>query len=221
LLRPTNSAGLFVQQVGRGLRNSLGKENCLVLDFAGLVKKHGPIDMVSVNGARKAKGEAEEIVRAKECPVCATLVALNTRQCPTCAHQWPIPDAPPKHEATADAVSAIVSKGAPAWIAVDSTRFYVHRKDGSPDSLRVEYSCGFTVHKEWLGFQHQGLMRQKAERFWAQAAQQPIPRTTAEALARQREIRQPTAIMVRPEGKYFAVVGRRFSEPEQMGEAAE
>ena len=36
LLRPTQSAVLFQQQLGRGLRLSPGKESCLVLDFVGL-----------------------------------------------------------------------------------------------------------------------------------------------------------------------------------------
>ena len=36
LLRPTQSALLFQQQLGRGLRLSPGKESCLVLDFVGL-----------------------------------------------------------------------------------------------------------------------------------------------------------------------------------------
>jgi superfamily II DNA or RNA helicase/HKD family nuclease len=35
LLRPTQSALLFQQQLGRGLRLSKGKESCLVLDFVG------------------------------------------------------------------------------------------------------------------------------------------------------------------------------------------
>jgi hypothetical protein len=34
-LRPTQSATLFIQQLGRGLRKSDGKESCLVLDFVG------------------------------------------------------------------------------------------------------------------------------------------------------------------------------------------
>jgi DNA repair protein RadD len=221
LLRPTNSAGLFVQQVGRGLRNAPGKQNCLVLDFAGLVKKHGPIDTVTANGASKLKGDPEERILAKECPVCATLVALAARTCPTCAHEWPMREEPPKHEATADAVSAIVSKGAPSWVAVDAVRFYIHKKDGSADSLRVEYQCGFTTHKEWLGFAAVGLFRQKAERFWLASAGQPIPRTALEALDRQRECRAVEAIQVRPDGKFFSVVGRRFEPVEAIGEAAE
>src|SRR4029077_15545704 len=35
LLRPTMSATLFLQQLGRGLRLHEGKESCLVLDFIG------------------------------------------------------------------------------------------------------------------------------------------------------------------------------------------
>lgn len=35
LLRPTASASLFVQQIGRGLRQHHGKTSCLVLDFIG------------------------------------------------------------------------------------------------------------------------------------------------------------------------------------------
>lgn len=35
LLRPTQSAVLFQQQIGRGLRLSPGKEGCLILDFVG------------------------------------------------------------------------------------------------------------------------------------------------------------------------------------------
>ena len=193
LLRPTNSAGLYIQQVGRALRKSPGKENALILDFAGLVKKHGPIDTVTVGSAAKAKDpDAEARVLAKECPNCATLCALNSRSCSTCSFIWPLREEPPKHEATADASSAILSKGAPAWVAVDAVRFYTHRKDGSPDSVRVEYQCGFTTHKEWLGFQHAGMMRQKAERFWVPPQPphdrlrrareiKPIPRTTEEA----------------------------------------
>lgn len=39
LLRPTQSPVLFLQQIGRGLRLSPGKESCLILDFVGLHNK--------------------------------------------------------------------------------------------------------------------------------------------------------------------------------------
>ncbi len=219
LLRPTNSAGLYIQQVGRALRLAPAKENALILDFAGLVKKHGPIDTVTVSSAASAKdGDAETRVLAKECPNCATLAALNARQCPSCAYQWPEREAPPKHEATADAVSTILSKGAPAWSAVDRVRYYVHRKENSPDSLRVEYDCGFTTHKEWVCFSHSGFARSKAEVWWRARSATPIPSRTDDALRRVGELRAPIEIQVRPSGRYFEIVGRRFP---QLAEAAE
>ena len=44
LLRPTDSATLFLQQLGRGLRTVEGKEYCLVLDFVGLHRREFRFD---------------------------------------------------------------------------------------------------------------------------------------------------------------------------------
>ena len=218
LLRPTQSAGLYLQQVGRALRKAPSKENALILDFAGNVKRHGPIDTVTVGSAAKTKDkDAEARVLAKECPVCASLVALNARSCPTCSHIWPEKEGPPKHEATADAVSSIMSKGAPAWIDVEDVRYYVHRKDGSPDSMRVEYHCGLTVHKMWACFSHQGMARARAESWWRRHASTKIPKDTTEAVSRLKDLTAPASIQVKPNGRFFEVVGFRHA----LAEAAE
>src|SRR6185312_8107719 len=143
-------------------------------------------------------------------PGCFNLVALNARECPTCHYVWPLKEEPPKHEATADANSAILSKGAPSWVEVDSVNYYTHRKDGSPDSLRAEYHCGFTIHKAWHCFSHQGFARQKAEGWWNRSAGTLVPKTTEEALNRVQECRSPSSIQVRPNGKYFEIVGFKY-----------
>lgn len=39
--RPTKSLGLYIQMLGRGLRPAPGKKDCLVLDHAGNVHRHG------------------------------------------------------------------------------------------------------------------------------------------------------------------------------------
>jgi hypothetical protein len=44
LLRPTDSPTLFIQQLGRGLRKSHGKTQCLVLDFVGHHRKEFRFD---------------------------------------------------------------------------------------------------------------------------------------------------------------------------------
>ena len=72
MLRPTKSAGLYVQMAGRGTRLAPGKANCLVLDFAGNVARHGPIDAGAAEEARQAgDGEAP----TKVCPDCESILA--------------------------------------------------------------------------------------------------------------------------------------------------
>src|SRR5262245_19541853 len=82
LLRPTKSVGLYVQMVGRGTRLAPGKENCLVLDFAGNVARHGPVD--AVKPARPAEGEGP--APTKVCPDCDSILPAAVRQCPDCGH---------------------------------------------------------------------------------------------------------------------------------------
>lgn len=212
MLRPTLSTGLYVQIVGRGTRLADGKTDCLVLDFAGNVKRHGPVDAVSIREERKAAGKSEDSeVRAKECPACKTLVALNARSCPSCGHEWPLREEP-KHEAVADASTSIVSRGAPSWIEVDNVAYYRHEKAGSPPSLRVEYVCGFIVHREWICFEHTGFARMKAEKWWREKSSVPIPATVDGALQIVNQLPHPSHIQIRPSGKYFEVVGKKFNE---------
>ena len=45
MLRPTESATLFLQQLGRGLRKSAGKPFCTVLDFVGLHRREFRFDL--------------------------------------------------------------------------------------------------------------------------------------------------------------------------------
>ena len=45
LLRPTESATLFLQQLGRGLRKSKNKSACTVLDFVGLHRREFRFDL--------------------------------------------------------------------------------------------------------------------------------------------------------------------------------
>ena len=72
LLRPTQSLGLYLQQVGRVLRPALGKDHALVLDHVGNVHRHGfPDDHREwslAEGARRATGTAAPSVRT--CPEC-------------------------------------------------------------------------------------------------------------------------------------------------------
>jgi superfamily II DNA or RNA helicase len=72
LLRPTQSLGLYLQQVGRVLRPAPGKQAAVILDHVGNVHRHGfPDDhreWTLEEGARRATGTAAPSVRT--CPEC-------------------------------------------------------------------------------------------------------------------------------------------------------
>lgn len=216
LMRPTLSTGLYIQQVGRAFRLAPGKQDALILDYAGNVKRHGPVDAVSVGrsgaGSREDAAVKEESVRAKECPGCQSLVALNTRVCQSCGHEWPKQDEP-KHDARADSERPIMSTGGAVWLPVSGVKYFRHSKPGSPTSLRIEYTCGLTVYRQWQCLEHDGFARGKAESWWRRMATGAPPETVEEALARQADIRPATDIQVRPSGQYFEIVAVRHDPP--------
>jgi DNA repair protein RadD len=220
LMRPTKSAGLYIQQVGRGFRRAEGKENCLILDFAKVVRMHGPVDAVTVHSPKKkgkGEGDGEALARAKICPNCATYAAPSAPSCMTCGFEWPVKDEAPKHDETADDSAGILSTEIvkPKMAPVVDWKFFRHEKPGSPDSVRVTYLAGLSEFREWLGFEHEGYPQRKAHQWWAlHGGQAPFPRKVTDALLRVGELRRPTAIAVRKNGQYFDIVNRDFQEME-------
>jgi superfamily II DNA or RNA helicase len=59
-LRATHSRRIFVQQLGRGLRLSEGKEKVIVLDFVSDIRRMA--EMVEMNNEGKTKGREEEVL---------------------------------------------------------------------------------------------------------------------------------------------------------------
>lgn len=217
MLMSTTSAGRYVQVVGRGFRIAEGKENCLVLDWGGNVRRHGPVDMVEIKPPGEGGGEAP----VKECPNCLTFVYAATRICPHCGFEFPPPETE-VHAPEADHIP-ILSQG-PALSAVEDVSVVSwdaerHTKFGSPDSLKVTYFAGLMSYREWWALEHAGFARDKALRLWRRhGGAEPAPETVTEALARMDELAMPATIQVRKNGKFFDIVGRRFDV--SQGEAA-
>ena len=205
LLRPTQSAGLYVQMVGRGTRLAPGKENCLVLDFAGNVRRHGPIDLVRPKRpGENGGGEAP----TKVCPMCESIVALSATECPDCGYEFPAREV--KIAPTA-ATLPVLSPKASQWLQVSGVSYSRHDKRGGRPSLKVTYSCGLATYSEWVCFEHQGYARQKAADWWRKRAPGlPVPLSVNEAIAQANRLTGPSEISVRPSGRYFEISGYRF-----------
>jgi DNA repair protein RadD len=206
MLRPTKSTGLYVQMAGRGTRLAPGKDDCLVLDFAGNVARHGPIDLVEPRD--KTNGEGDGEAPTKVCPECQTLNSLTMRVCARCGYVFPAPEV--QLEATAT-TRPILSPGRPEWLDVGAVTYHRHDKPGRPPSLRVDYHCGLVRHREWVCLEHGGYAGQKAAQWWRRCdGSLEVPATVDEALARVDELRRPAQIAVRPNGRYTEVVHARF-----------
>jgi DNA repair protein RadD len=207
LLRPTKSAGLYIQMVGRGTRLAAGKEDCLVLDFAGNIDRFGPIDQIKV---RKPLGEGEGDAPTKDCPECETVCFAGVRLCPVCGFEFP----PPELKITPKAADgALLSTQIPIqWAEVSDVAYKRHEKPGKPPSLRVDYRCGMTWHREWVCLSHTGFARQKACAWWQSRAPRGtlVPNSTDEALDRVGELAVPREISLKKAGKYTEITGYRF-----------
>lgn len=212
LMRPTKSASLYIQQCGRALRLADGKNDALILDFAGNIRTLGPLDCVEPIRP-KGKGEAP----TKVCPECDEIVHLAARECTSCDYEFPAPDPEerPRHDAKADDTVGILSSeiALPTQLPVVSWKFHVHMKVSSPDSMRVAYTAGVMMHQEWVCFEHTGFAAQKAAQWWSlHGGQFPVPKTVENAISRTHELQQPKTISVKRDNKYWRITGRSFEE---------
>lgn len=85
LLRPTQSLGLYLQQVGRALRPYPGKEYAIILDHVGNYERHGLPDddrEWSLDGINKK--QTESVPSIKICPQC--FGAIRFFPCGNCGH---------------------------------------------------------------------------------------------------------------------------------------
>ena len=210
MLRPTMSPGLYYQMVGRGFRLHPDKSDCLVLDFGGNILRHGPVDDLRIKEPGKGDGEAP----AKECPECHALVHAAFSVCPECGYEFPPPERS-KHEAQATDAGILSDQVTHSVYDVTDVWYEVHHKRGDPDappSMRVYYQCGFaTTFNEWICFEHTGYPRRKAEQWWVERSNEPVPDTVDEAvdLARCGTLAPTLSITIRrkPGSKYDEVVG--------------
>jgi DNA repair protein RadD len=190
LLRPTYSPGLYYQMVGRGFRLCDGKDHCLVLDFAGNIRRHGPVDAVT---PPDGSGNGPEPV--KVCPNCQEVVNIGVRFCPECEYEFEMSEQAKagerKHYAKAS-TDAILSSDLPTptdtEYEVTDVAYSVHVKrdapEGHPRTLRVDYQVGWNQwQSEWVCVEHTGYARAKAEAWWRRRSLSPAPRSAEIAVA--------------------------------------
>lgn len=211
-LRATKSTALWVQMLGRGTRPSPGKENCLVMDFAGNVKTLGPINDPTIP---KPKGTGGGQPPVRECPECGTYNHISLPRCDDCGNEFPPPicQLSEKPEITVPIVRT--QEKVIEVIAVDRVSYARHPgKNGKPDSMRVTYYCNWETFSQYICLEHGGFAQRKAFDWLKDARTIPlalpmqIAETTVQKVLENKDLlKQPTHIKVWLNQKYPEILG--------------
>ena len=212
MLRPTMSPSLYVQMAGRGMRIADGKEECLVLDFAGNVAQHGPLtDIVPPRKAGEGKGEAP----IKVCDNCHEIVSINTKECPACGMLFPVE----KVDLDLTLRDDDIMGNAIEEMAVSDWQWYVHtsRKSGK-QMLKVHYYEGLSSKPvtEYLTVLHDGWAGEKAVNTLismcsAAGVSPPFDKDLAGAADYLNQVLPPAVIRHKKDGKYHRIIGRKWN----------
>ena len=139
VLRATESAGLFAQILGRGMRVDPSKQDCRVADFGQNLARFGPLDAETYGERIKGTGKGGE-QPMKVCPACGEEVAISAIEC-DCG--WIFPrENKPKHDDKATGGAILMADIKPQHWIVEQAHLSRHKgKEGKPDTLRADYTC--------------------------------------------------------------------------------
>lgn len=212
LLRPTLSASLYVQMVGRGMRLKQHTDHCLVLDFAGCISEHGPVTYVR---PPTKKGEAQGEAPVKACPECSEILHLSVMLCPACGFVFE--KEPPKLALRDDDIMGLADYD----MSVTSWTWRKHTSRASGKyMLKVTYYGALSDEpvSEYLVVAHDGVAGQRAIRSLLEIAHQAgakIPGGVGDiffdnAAGALNSSRPPDSISYKKDGKFFRVIGRKW-----------
>ena len=219
-LRPTISPVLYIQGAGRGLRPADGKADCLWLDFSDTTERMGPID--AIRGRKKGKGNPDAEAPFAVCDNCGAQVRpASALECPECGNVLREPEEKTHRSASNAAVMLNQIAAKIVTYPVDNVTYAVHKKDGSPDSLRVEYWSGMKiVAREWVCIEHSGFAGEKARGWYWKRKPQGFGAYPG-AVSQLMEwinggflLATPSTITVNETGKYPEIVRFTFEQNE-------
>ncbi|MBS7804062.1 DEAD/DEAH box helicase family protein [Rhizobiales bacterium TNE-4] len=189
LCRPTQSPVTFVQQLGRGTRIAPGKDNCLVLDFAGNFRRLGPFDDPQIPDRREDDSRA----KSKQCFSCDAVVSIGARVCPYCSTKLIASDPTPRAididirpDFDSPLTRIALQPETVGAVAVRSMEVFLHEKADAADSVRLRFKlANGRFVDEWLTCWHHkahvsALARQRWLSRWPGLA---VPATAAQAVA--------------------------------------
>jgi DNA repair protein RadD len=219
LMRLTASVGLLYQMCGRGFRIFPGKEDFLILDYAGNFLLHGPLDKIEVKTRGTAKDRGVHTAPMKECPQCKQPVFLSAMTCEHCGYKWPVTV---NHGDMAGDAEPISKYQPPVEYNLEpyDTHYYVHEKNGQL-SMRVTYTVtALNSVSEWVCIEHGGFAEKHARKWLKEALPSgyPIPDTVEDCMEMVDVFKKPCTIFVDYNQRFPRIISRIYPETEEPEE---
>jgi DNA repair protein RadD len=212
-LRATMSAGLYMQMAGRGMRIAEGKTDCLVLDFAGNIERHGPVTNVKPSKRSRREDGIEGDSPVKACPECHELVLISEMTCPACGHVWPEKE---REWQLADDDIMGANSTRVVKVADWAWREHIAKKSGNY-MVKVTYypsALSEIPVTEYLAILNQGYAGEKAQQRLLSLFERSGAERWSNALPELCDIlnqaQPPAAIKVEKQGKWDRVIGTEW-----------
>ena len=208
MLRPTTSTGLWVQMLGRGTRPAPGKENCLVMDFAGNTKRLGPINDPVIPRMKGSGPPGDAPVRI--CDECGTYNHARATECIVCGSPFE-----QNTKLSGRASTDELMRGADPVVEEHIVSQCVYSKHTSRAtgrrSVQVSYFCGYKTFYEWVTVEGSGFPAKKGRDWFRQRYGEPPEDLTNDGLLQySSQFRAPAKIKVWVNKKYPAILSVEF-----------
>lgn len=224
IVRATQSVAWWIQACVRGTRIVDGKDDCLILDYGGNIRRLGPVNDPIVPAPRRKGQDVKGEAPLKICPQCQSYVPIQVKVCPDCQFVFPPPKTIKKTASEDEIMVRKLLKNKDPIIEeyhVLGIRYKpVLSRKGQP-YLRITYSVGTAGFHEAKWFENAtGPAKRKLESWWEyRGGSLPIPKNTDEAAERASvELNIPSIIRVDINSKYKEVVGCDFDPQATIAE---
>lgn len=207
MMRPTMSTGLWVQMLGRLTRPFPGKENGLVMDFAGNTKRLGPINDPVIPRLKGKGSPGDAPVRV--CPNCGTYNHARVPRCVVCDLEFTTDTKLTKYASTEE----LLRSDLPQIEIFDVDRVvyskHISRATGR-SSIKASYYCGLRTFYEWATVEGSGFSVKRGRDWFRQRYPSEPPATNDEVLMYASALRAPSRIRVWLNKKYPEVLLAEF-----------
>jgi len=210
--RPTKSAIIHVQSCGRGTRVAGEKPDCLVLDFAGNVRRFGPVHAPNFDPSGKSRLQTAPW---RPCTSCGTFNREEAWQCLHCGAglrgRRPREKAPMEitridFRRASAAVDRLVELCGPRLLPVQEFTLEGHEKRDQPGSFSVRLK--FDLGNDAIIYQWEKNLRSDrwARQWRALCGDDPAPRSFEETFGRRHELVRPLTVSIEKKDAFWRVV---------------